>query len=100
MSEGCAADKFLKFTSAPSTARCPERSAGTQTAGRLFLAYLILAKQKKSESPAAATERHRDSSKNQLIKKEHGFDRLSPNGAAVKGFDTSARTDGRLSPNG
>ena len=34
-----------------STARCPERSAGTQTAGRLFLAYLILAKQKKVSRP-------------------------------------------------
>ena len=51
MSEGCAADKFLKFPSAPSTARCPKRSAGTQTAGRLFLAYLILAKQKKVSRP-------------------------------------------------
>ena len=51
MSEGCAADKFLKFPSVSSTARCPERSAGTQTAGRLFLAYLILAKQKKVSRP-------------------------------------------------
>ena len=51
MSEGCGADKFLKFPSAPSTGRCPERSAGTQTAGRLFLAYLILAKQKKVSRP-------------------------------------------------
>ena len=41
-----------------STARCPERSAGTQAAGRLLFAYFLLAKQKNSRSPAAAIERH------------------------------------------
>ena len=35
--------------------------------GRLFLAYFLLAKQKTSESPAAATERHQDPSTNQPI---------------------------------
>ena len=39
MSEGCEADKFLKFPSAPSSASCPEHSAGTQTAGRLSFGY-------------------------------------------------------------
>ena len=64
-----------------STAGCPQRSGGTQTVGSPFLLLtLLLAKQKKSESPAAATERHQDSSKNQLIEKEEGFDRLRPNG--------------------
>src|SRR5437867_6840589 len=36
-----------------STASCPERSAGTQTAGRLFFAYFLLAKQKKVSSRRA-----------------------------------------------
>ena len=63
-----------------STARCPQRSGGTQTPGSPFLLLtLLLAKQKKSESPAAATERHRNSSKNRLIETEGGFNRLSPN---------------------
>ena len=31
----------------PGSAGCPKRSAGTQTAGRLFFAYFLLAKQKK-----------------------------------------------------
>ena len=44
-----------------STGRCPQRSGGTQTPGSPFLLLtLLLAKQKKSESPAAATERHQD----------------------------------------
>ena len=43
-----------------STGRCPQRSGGSQTPGSPFLLLtLLLAKQKKSESPAAATERHR-----------------------------------------
>src|SRR5437867_13311193 len=53
MSEGCEADKFLKFPATPSSARCPERSAGTQTAGRLFFGYFSLAKQKKVTSRRA-----------------------------------------------
>ena len=47
MSEGGKADKFLKIPLAASSARCPKRSVGTQTAGRLFFAYFLLAKQKK-----------------------------------------------------
>jgi hypothetical protein len=35
----------------PSTAGCPERSVGTQEQGRLFLAYFLLAKQKKVSRP-------------------------------------------------
>ena len=51
-----------------STAGCPQRSGGTQTVGSPFLLLtLLLAKQKKSESPAAATERHRDSAINLLV---------------------------------
>ena len=87
MSEGCAADKFLKFPSAPSTARCPEQSAGTQTAGRLFFAYFLLAKQKNSRSPAAATERQRNFVKDPDCDPTQGFDRLSPNGV-----DSASRT--------
>jgi hypothetical protein len=53
-----------------STARCPERSAGTQTAGRLFLAYLILAKQKKVSRPprrqsGTGTSQRADSTKHE-----------------------------------
>ena len=36
----------------PGSAGCPKRSEGTQTAGRLFFAYFLLAKEKTSESPA------------------------------------------------
>ena len=51
-----------------STARCPQRSGGTQTPGSPFLLLtLLLAKQKKSESPAAATERHRSLAKRMLV---------------------------------
>src|SRR5437867_9489257 len=57
MSEGCEADKFLKFPATPSSARCPERSAGTQTAGRLFFGYFLLAKQKKVTSRRATPGR-------------------------------------------
>jgi hypothetical protein len=42
----------LRLTPAePSTAGCPERSAGTQEQGRLFLGYFLLAKQKKVTRP-------------------------------------------------
>ena len=51
-----------------STAGCPQRSGGTQIVGSPFLLLtLLLAKQKKSESPAAATERHRILAKNAVI---------------------------------
>ena len=51
-----------------STAGCPKRSGGTQTVGSPFLLLtLLLAKQKKSESPAAATERHRNFAERMLV---------------------------------
>ena len=64
-----------------STGGCPERSGGTQAVGSPFLLLtLLLAKQKKSESPAAATERHQVSSTNPTDRKKQGFGRLSRNG--------------------
>jgi len=51
MSDGCAADKFLKFPLQPTSARHRE---ATLTSARLFFAYFLLAKQKTSESPAGA----------------------------------------------
>ena len=43
-----------------STAGCPQRSGGTQTVGSPFFCLLFFGEAKKSESPAAATERHQD----------------------------------------
>ena len=63
-----------------STARCPQRSGGTQTPGSPFFCLLFFGEAKKSESPAAATERHRNLSKYALLDQTRGFDRLSPNG--------------------
>ena len=55
-----------------STAGCPQRSAGTQTVGSPFLLLtLLLAKQKKSESPAAATERHPDLARCMLVQSKN-----------------------------
>ena len=48
----------------PSTAGCPQRSGGTQTVGSPFLGLLSFGEAKESESPAAATERHRNVPKN------------------------------------
>ena len=91
-----------------STAGCPQRSGGTQTVGSPFFCLLFFGEAKKSESPAAATERHQDSAKNQVRNSTQGFDRLSPilryacvpcpelvegSGRTGQGFD-------RLSPNG
>ena len=61
----CLSEASLSSTPAGlSTAGCPQRSEGTQTVGSPFLLLtLLLAKQKKSESPAAATERHQDFAK-------------------------------------
>ena len=47
-----------------STAGCPQRSGGTQTPGSPFFSLGFFGEAKKSKSPAAATERHRNSSKN------------------------------------
>ena len=43
-----------------STAGCPQRSGGTQTAGSPFFGLPYFGEAKKGESPAAATERHQD----------------------------------------
>ena len=67
-----------------STGRCPQRSGGTQTPGSPFLLLtLLLAKQKKSESPAAATERHRNAAKSTVVE-------------SLQGFDTSGRPGKRM----
>jgi hypothetical protein len=65
-----------------STGRCPQRSGGTQTPGSPFLCLLSFGEAKESRSPAAATERLRNSSKN-----------LRPD--STQGFDTSAQTAGK-----
>ena len=65
-----------------STGRCPQRSGGTQTPGSPFLLLtLLLAKPKKSESPAAATERHPNSSKNSTLDLNQGFDKPASSGS-------------------
>ena len=62
-----------------STGRCPQRSGGTQTPGSPFLLLtLLLAKQKKSESPAAATERHQDLAKNAVIESRRRLRQAQP----------------------
>ena len=76
-----------------STAGCPQRSGGTQAPGSPFFCLLFFGEAKKSESPAAATERHRTHQRTQRAiqtKASTGsagaasgmqdFDRLSPNG--------------------
>ena len=60
-----------------------KRSAVTLTSARLFFAYFLLAKQKNSRSPAAATERHRNLSNHRMPDSSKGFDRLSPNGKGI-----------------
>ena len=44
----------------PSTAGCPQRSGGTQEPGSPFFSLGFFGEAKKSKSPAAATERHRN----------------------------------------
>ena len=62
-----------------STAGCPQRSGGTQTVGSPFLLLtLLLAKQKKSESPAAATERHQDLAMNAVIESRRRLRQAQP----------------------
>ena len=56
-----------------STAGCPQRSGGTQTPGSPFLCLLSFGEAKESRSPAAATERHRNSSTNQVFDSTQGF---------------------------
>ena len=52
-----------------STGRCPQRSGGTQTPGSPFFCLLFFGEAKKSESPAAATERHRIQQRTRPIEK-------------------------------
>ena len=86
-----------------STAGCPQQSGGTQTVGSPFLCLLSFGEAKESRSPAAATERHRNSSKYALLDQTRGFDtlaypvlryrRVSPNGwEDVKASTGSSRT--------
>jgi hypothetical protein len=62
-----------------STAGCPKRSVGTQTAGRLFFGDFLLAKQKKVTC-RRATPGQQNSAKNTIAEVRAGFDKLSPNG--------------------
>jgi hypothetical protein len=57
----------------PSTAGCPQRSGGTQTVGSPFFSLGFFGEAKKCRSPAAATERHRNSSKNLVLESGQGF---------------------------
>ena len=96
-----------------STGRCPQRSGGSQTPGSPFLLLtLLLAKQKKSESPAAATERHRNAATFQPQFKSKASDRkptkrdrafsgsepkfpapsARPTGAAQRNWDLTPKT--------
>jgi hypothetical protein len=56
-----------------STGRCPQRSGGTQAPGSPFFGLPYFSEAKKGESPAAATERHRNSSKNLVLESGQGF---------------------------
>ena len=56
-----------------STAGCPRQSGGTQTVGSPFFCLLFFGEAKKSESPAAATERHQDSEKCALVRSKDKF---------------------------
>ena len=62
-----------------STGRCPQRSGGTQAAGSPFFGLPYFGEAKKGKSPAAATERHRNSARSWVVDSTQGFDRLSPN---------------------
>jgi hypothetical protein len=60
-------------SSTPPAASSAGNRVATLTSARLFFAYFLLAKQKNSRSPAAATERHRNSAMNSRLRY------LSPN---------------------
>ena len=84
--------------SAPSEQRKESRS--DPDFGSPFFSLGFFGEAKKSMSPAAATERHRNSSMNRLMEKEQGLDKLcAPCPELVKGsarsFDTSGRTAGK-----
>ncbi len=72
---------------ASSTAGCPKRSAGTQTAGRLFFGDFLLAKQKKVTG-RRATPGQQPSTAHPIVETSQGFDpfvftqdrHLNPNG--------------------
>jgi hypothetical protein len=55
----------------PSTAGCPQRSEGTQAPGSPSLCLLSLGEARESESPAAATERHRNQAKCELVRSKN-----------------------------
>ena len=69
----------------PSTAGCPQRNEGTQTAGSPFLGLLSFGEAKESESPAAATERQ-DLAKNLMFISEKGFDTSARTACGIQGF--------------
>jgi hypothetical protein len=57
-----------------STGRCPERSGGSQTPGSPFFSLGFFGETKKSKSPAAAIERHRNAAKNLSPDLKQGFE--------------------------
>ena len=75
----CLSEPQASLHETPLDASSAGNRAATLTSACLFFPYFLLAKQKTSESPAAATERHRSSSKHPLNEKEHGSGTLSPN---------------------
>jgi hypothetical protein len=69
--------RLVSKISAPAEQRKESRS--DPDFGSPFFSLGFFGETKKCKSPAAATERHRNSYKNQLIEKEQGFNTLSPN---------------------
>ena len=83
----CSSEASLHGTpTEASTAGCPQQSGGTQTPASPFLCLLSFGEAKKSRSPAAATERHRNAAKSTLVKPLQGFD------TSARSFDTLGRT--------
>ena len=73
-----------------STGGCPQRSGGTQTPGSPFFSLGFFGEAKKSKSPAAATERHRNVSKQPRFRSDKGFD--TPCVPCPEPVEGSART--------
>ena len=61
-----------------STAGCPQRSGGTRTVGSPFFSLGFFGEAKKSESPAAATERLQDSSNKPVNRKRTRLRQAQP----------------------
>ena len=102
----------------PSTAGCPQRSGGTQTAGSPFLCLLSFGEAKESRSPAGAKSRPTASTKKQLqtrkpnpsssqttqptnsfLKMRHRTSRREPNKASsISSPEVAPRSHGHMRP--